>query len=229
MTGHLERNQKIKIVENGPYIVTGNVPLAEKIIVLKEKGCEFAEGRKLPQFEEYALCRCGKTKHAPFCDDSHIGADFTGTERASKAKYADRAKLLEGPTIDLLDDKRCAFARFCHGENGDSTWQLTAKSDNEENRKEAIRTASNCPTGRLTAVEKNGEAIEPDYEPAIEIIQDPDKGSSAGIFVKGKIPLEATDGTFYETRNRYVLCRCGESSNNPFCDARHISVRFSDK
>jgi len=46
---------KIKIAKNGPYIVTGNVPLQEKIIVKKGRGYEYKDGRDLPQAEEYHL------------------------------------------------------------------------------------------------------------------------------------------------------------------------------
>ena len=67
---------KIKISKNGPYIVTGNVSLSEKIIVPKGKINEFWNGRELPQAEEYALCRCGQTKNAPFCDGSHEKVGF---------------------------------------------------------------------------------------------------------------------------------------------------------
>lgn len=222
------KRPKIKIVKNGPYVVTGNVPLGEKIIVAKGEGVEFAEGRKLLQAEVYALCRCGKSGNAPFCDGSHVKVNFEGAERASKEKYVERATLQVGVAVDLYDDGRCAFARFCHTESGTSTWDLVDYSDVEENRKEAVRTAGDCPAGRLTAVEKNGEMLEPVYEPAVEILQDPEEGASGGIFVKGGIPLESADGTFYETRNRYVLCRCGQSENNPFCDATHIPAGYSD-
>jgi len=225
---NIKRNLKIKVLKNGPYIVTGSVPLHEKIIVPKGKCYEFKDGRVLPQAEEYSLCRCGKSKNKPFCDGSHEKAGFVGTEAASKAKYEDRAELCEGPCIDLLDDNRCAFARFCHREEGDA-WQLVRKSDKEEYRKEAIKAASDCPSGRLTAIDKKGKAIEPEYEPSIDIIQDPERGTSAGIFVKGNIPIESADGEIYEVRNRVALCRCGKSKNKPFCDATHDSIKFSDK
>lgn len=225
---NINKKSKIKISNAGPYIVSGNVPLSEKIIIPKGRGYEFIEGRELPQSEEYALCRCGKSKNAPFCDGSHEKAGFIGAETASKDKYEDRAELLEGSSIDLLDDNRCAFARFCHRENGD-VWELTENSGNEENRKEAIQAASDCPAGRLVAMDKNGEMIEPSYEPSIDIIQDPEKGVSGGIFVKGNIQIESADGHIYETRNRVTLCRCGKSSNKPFCDATHVSIKFSDK
>jgi CDGSH-type Zn-finger protein len=229
MSENEKRKPRIKIIKDGPYLVTGNVPLGEKIIVSGKNGKEFVDGRQFPQAQTYALCRCGHSKTPPFCDGSHMKAHFDGTETASRLQYIDRADLLEGITIDLMDDNRCAYARFCHGKGGKSTWELTAKSYNEENREEAIRTASNCPTGRLTAVQKNGQAIEPQYEPSIEILQDPEEEASSGIFVKGGVELESADGTLYETRNRYVLCRCGESSNKPFCDASHISIGYSDE
>jgi CDGSH-type Zn-finger protein len=228
MMSENKKEYKIKITQNGPYIVSGNVPLYEKIIVKDGKQYELKEGCALPQSDVYALCRCGKSKNAPFCDGSHETTNFIGDETASKAKYEDRADYMEGPGIDLMDDNRCAFARFCHREKGDA-WQLTARSDNDDNKKEAIKAASDCPAGRLTSVEKTGERIEPTYEPSIEIVQDPENGVSAGIFVRGNIPIESSDGKTYEVRNRVALCRCGESRNKPFCDAAHVSVKFKDK
>lgn len=218
---------KIKITENGPYIVSGNIPLTEKIIVPKGKSYEFKNGRELPQSEEYALCRCGQSKNPPFCDGTHAKIGFVGTETASKDRYEERAELRGGPAVDLLDDHRCASARFCHREMGDA-WELTEASDNEENRNEAIQAAKECPSGRITAVIKKREVIEPQLEPAIEIVQDPEKEVSAGIFVKGYIPIESADGEIYEIRNRVALCRCGQSKNKPFCDARHVETKYLD-
>lgn len=219
---------RIKVIKNGPYIVSGNVPLSEKIIVPKGRGYEYKDGRELPQSEEYALCRCGKSKNPPFCDGSHVKTRFIGSETASNNKYEDRAELLEGPSVDLLEDNRCAYARFCHRERG-SVWELTRLSDDEYNKKEAILAASDCPTGRLTAVDKTGKMIEPAYEPSIDILQDSEEGVSGGIFVKGNIPIESSNGETYEIRNRVTLCRCGKSRNTPFCDATHVRVEFSDE
>jgi len=219
---------KIKIIKNGPYLVTGNIKLSEKIITPNGMGYLWTEGRSLPQSESYALCRCGQSKHAPFCDVAHRLFDFSGKETASKDPFSKRAQLLEGQGIDLLDDGRCAFARFCHRQNGDA-WELTEESSKLENRKEAITAAKECPAGRLVALDKSGHAMEEEYEPAIEIIQDPEREVSGGIFVKGKIAIESENGELYEPRNRVVLCRCGHSTNKPFCDAAHVSYGFQDK
>lgn len=223
-----KRSPKIKVLKNGPYIVTGNVPLSEKIIVPKGKVHELKDGREFPQAEEYHLCRCGKSKNKPFCDGSHEKVGFVGTETASNVKYENRAEILEGPDLDLLDDNRCAFSRFCHREGG-NVWDLTENSDNEEYKNQAIKAASECIAGRLTAVYKNGKTIEPLYKPSIEIIQDPEEKVSAGIFVKGNIPIESSEGYMYEIRNRAALCRCGKSRNKPYCDATHVSIKFTDK
>lgn len=226
MENHKGKPQ-IKVIKGGPYLVTGNVPLFEKIIVSKGKCYEFNAGCELPQSDEYYLCRCGKSKNKPFCDGSHGNIGFVGTETASKEKYLDRAELIEGPGIDLLDDHRCAFGRFCHREEG-NVWELVKNSDKQECISEAIIAASECPAGRLTAIDKTGEMIEPFYEPTIEIIQDPEKELSAGIFIKGNIPIESEDGIIYEIRNRAALCRCGKSVNKPFCDAAHMLIKFKD-
>lgn len=222
------KDAKIKIITNGPYVVTGNVPLSEKIIMPKGKEYELIDGQKFPQYEEYSLCRCGKSKTPPFCDGSHLKSNFAGTETASRAKYEDRAELFEGPGLDLLDDNRCAFGRFCHSDKG-KVWELIENTDKEGYREKAIKASSECPAGRLTAVDKTGKEIEPEYEPSIEILQDPEQGASAGLFVKGRIPIESADGHLYEIRNRVSLCRCGKSRNKPFCDATHVSIQFLDK
>jgi CDGSH-type Zn-finger protein len=229
--GFMDKEKKkpgIKVLKDGPYRVVGNIPLREKIIIQKGKCNEYEEGRELPQAEEYLLCRCGKSKNKPFCDGTHARTGFDGTETASRDKYDDRAQYLEGPGVDMRDDNRCALARFCHREDGNA-WDLLEKTGEERYKSQVVRAASDCPAGRLTAIEKDGEAVEPELEPSIAIIQDPEKEVSAGIYVQGYIPLESADGDAYELRNRYALCRCGHSKNKPFCDISHVAARFSDK
>lgn len=217
---------KIKIEEAGAYIVTGGVPLSEKIIVPRGKGYVLREGRKLPQGETYRLCRCGRSKNQPFCDGAHEGCVFDGTETASRKPYAKRIySTLEGPELDLQDDRRCAFLRFCHRDSG-NVWELIRRSDDPACREEAILAAYECPAGRLTATDKDGWPYDEPHEPAIEILQDMERGVSGPIYVKGGIPIESSDGSLYPVQNRVTLCRCGASSNKPFCDAAHVTIGF---
>ena len=218
---------KIKILKDGPYLVSGNVPLKEKIIVEVGSHYEYHAGRKLSQSETYSLCRCGNSNNPPFCDGSHHKIDFDGTEKAEKVPYRERAKQIDGEVVDLLDDHRCALARFCHTEKG-STWELVRSSAVEENKQEAIKSTDECPAGRLTVVDKEGKIVEKDYEPQIEILQDGEYGFGAGIHVKGKILIESADGSYYQKRNRITLCRCGKSRNKPFCDGCHLKFKFKE-
>lgn len=219
---------RIKVSADGPYLVTGHVPLVEFTITPAPAGSyTYEPGRTFDTGETYALCRCGKSKGAPFCDGSHVAADFDGTERASREPYDDRAKVYPGPGIDLLDDGRCGLARFCHRDNSE-VWSLTANSDNPAARDAAVRAACECPSGRLTAYDKDGEAFEIEYAPTIALLQDPERGVSCGLAVRGYIPIESADGHEYEVRNRVLLCRCGSSRNKPFCDASHVTARWVD-
>jgi len=85
-----------------------------------------------------------------------------------------------------------------------------------------IEEVADCPSGRLAAWDKDGKPIEPDFEPSIGVVEDVQAGKMGPLWVRGGIPIEAEDGTTYETRNRVTLCRCGKSLNKPFCDSRHL-------
>lgn len=222
------KKAKITVVKNGPYRVTGGIPLYEMIIVPRGGGYELDEGAPLPQAEAYSLCRCGKSKNAPFCDGTHRTEGFLSSETASRTPYLLRARKIEGPDLDLYDDNRCSYARFCHRKAG-SAWSLTMASDDPEKKKEAILAAVECPTGRLVAAEKNGQAYELDCDPCIEVVQDPEEGVSCGLFVKGGVELEGEEGYVYESRMRYALCRCGRSRTKPLCDAMHVPIGWKDK
>ncbi len=63
---------RIKVRENGPYLVTGPVTLVD------------AEGNEYSlEGETFVLCRCGQSATKPFCDGTHR-TNFSAPERASK-------------------------------------------------------------------------------------------------------------------------------------------------
>jgi CDGSH-type Zn-finger protein len=221
--------KKVTILKHGPYLVGGTVPLDEKIMVSEGHHRVYRQGKVFSVEASYALCRCGKSESAPFCDGSHVEAGFDGTETADTTAFDERAELFVGPVLDLFDDHRCAFARFCHQDSGD-VWTLTEESDIPLLREQAIQASTDCPAGRLVHHDKPSGylEIEPELKPGISILQDPEKQVSAPLYVKGGIPLVSAEGTTYEQRNRYTLCRCGASSNKPFCDATHVPIGYTD-
>jgi CDGSH-type Zn-finger protein len=219
---------RIKLKEDGPIVVSGNVPLEEKMLHFDDHDMMYLDGKKYETGETYVLCGCGKSKNPPFCDGFHEKTGFKRNETAPRNTYMERAEKIEGPDLDLYDDKPlCALARFCYLEEG-SAWELVKESDNLEKRKLAIRASVDCPAGRLVIKDKEGRVIEPEYEPEIWVLQDPQRGVSGPLFVKGGIPVEGSDGYEYEVRNRITLCRCGESKNQPFCDRRHMLMKWTD-
>lgn len=226
----MKNKQKVKISKNGPYFVSGNVPLVKVIALVGKEGDpeEWKKGKEYPKQEEYVLCRCGKSQNKPYCDQTHLKIGFDGKETASRKEYLKQAKEISGPELDLTDaENLCAEARFCHLAKG--TWHNVKKSDNPDSKKIAIQTACNCPSGRLVVWDKKtGQPIELEFEPSIALIEDPQEKVSGPIWLKGGVELESADGTKYETRNRVTLCRCGKSHNKPFCDGSHIGVKFND-
>jgi CDGSH-type Zn-finger protein len=222
--GKPDSRGKIKISKNGPYLVSGGIPLSEQIICIDSEGqCHgWREGKKYPSQENYALCRCGHSQRKPFCDGTHMKIHFDGTETASRQPYLEQANEIDGPGLKLTDAQDfCASARFCHRAGG--IWKLTKQSDDPEDKQKAIEEAGDCPSGRLVVWEKNGEAIEPKFEPSIGLVEDTQAGVMGPIWVRGGIPIESADGTTYEIRHLVTLCRCGKSANKPFCDGSHLS------
>jgi CDGSH-type Zn-finger protein len=220
--------KRIRIVKDGPYIVTGWVPLAKEYIVRDKDGVpkEWKRGSKYPVSETYALCRCGESSTKPFCDGTHAKIKFDGTEVAIRDDYLSNAGFIEGPEIDMNDNRDlCAGQQFCHRAGG--VWDLVAKS--EPNAKDlVVEITGQCPTGRLVARCKDGNDIEPALQKEIALTEDPYRRVSGPLWVKGAIPIFSADGSQYEPRNRVTLCRCGHSENMPLCDGTHINEGFKD-
>jgi CDGSH-type Zn-finger protein len=222
--------KRIIIAENGPYLVSTSIPLALQTITPNEQGgsWEWTKGRSFEVKEQYALCRCGHSKNKPFCDGSHKQAKFDGTETASRAPYDEQADVIEAQTLMLKDaQKLCAYARFC--DNNGSVWEEIHNTKHAHTRKEVIHEATYCPSGRLVLVDKAFDsAIEPALPQSIGVVEDPAEACSGPLWVRGGIPVISQSGEPYEVRNRVTLCRCGQSSNKPFCDGSHATVKFHD-
>jgi CDGSH-type Zn-finger protein len=224
-----EKDRRIVVTKNGPYVVTGAVPLAVQAIVPDAEGAswDWKQGKKFKVEDKYALCRCGGSKNKPFCDGAHAQIGFDGKETASRAPFAKQAEKTDGPTLDLSDaEDLCVGARFCDARG--KIWNLIEKTDDPEARALAIREANHCPSGRLVVHDKKGKPIEEPLAPSIGIVEDPPMRCSGPLWVRGGIAIESGDGKLYEKRNRVTLCRCGGSTNKPYCDGSHIDMKFRD-
>ncbi|MCL2438528.1 MAG: CDGSH iron-sulfur domain-containing protein [Coriobacteriia bacterium] len=241
-------DMRIDVLPNGPYKVSGGVPLVIVSIVRNEQqeAIAWKQEEVLPQKGIYMLCRCGVSHKKPYCDGSHVAAGFDGTEIANKESYDQAAERIHGSDITLYDRVDfCIGAEFCDRFGG--IWGLTQVTtencgiEDPEQAQQLVQQAHAaateqallCPSGRLV-MHMTGEGgqdkiQEVDFDqPSIALIEDPVYQTSAAIWVRGGIPVYSADGERYEVRNRLTLCRCGASHNKPFCDGQHYKANFDD-
>jgi len=219
---------RVSVSPNGPYMVSGSVPLSRQTIGTDAEGGSerWEQGETIPTRASYALCRCGHSNTKPFCDGTHARIDFDGTETASREPYLDQANLINGPVMELTDaESLCAFARFCDP-NG-QVWAQAERTDDPATRATFVRQVNACPSGRLVAWDKaSGQAIEDELPVSIGAVEDPQQQCSGPLWLRGGIAVVAADGFEYEVHNRVTLCRCGQSNNKPLCDGTHAAIKF---
>jgi CDGSH-type Zn-finger protein len=219
----------ISVTKDGPYLVEGTAPMTRQTILSDAAGAsrEWEEGERFALTPTRLLCRCGASRTKPFCDGSHTEVEFDGTETATYVPFAVQATAQIGPRVALFDAPAlCAYARFC--DVAGQVWGLVERDD-ENAAAMSVREAGLCPSGRLVVRERGADTdLEPELQPSLGIVSDPAAGVAGPLWVRGGISVTSADGRTYEIRNRVTLCRCGASSNKPFCDASHVSIRFTE-
>jgi CDGSH-type Zn-finger protein len=148
----VDGEMRIKVTEDGPYLVTGDVPIAEQTIGTDADGESetWLEGEPLHRHAHQALCRCGSSHAKPFCDGTHVESGFDGTETASHEPYDEQADVIEGPVVGLRDAVAlCADARFCHRKR---IWRLVGAAEELGDVEAVHHDAGLCPSGRYTAL-----------------------------------------------------------------------------
>jgi CDGSH-type Zn-finger protein len=218
-----KKERSIKVTKNGPYLVSGGIPLKKMTIECDNRGtpAKWVIGENLNTSENYALCRCGQSNNKPFCDGTHVKVNFDGTEMSDNEPYEKMAKVIDSPELVLKDAEiLCASARFCH--RGGDIWAVVHRSDDPKAKENVIENSCDCPSGRLVVIDKKtGVAIEPNFEKSIGAVEDPAIGANGPFWIRSGIPIYSADGKLYEVRNRVTICRCGKSTNKPFCDSSH--------
>jgi CDGSH-type Zn-finger protein len=214
----------IAVQKNGPYLVTGGVPLTRKSIAYSEwhEPMSWRKDAELGAKPSYKLCRCGHSKHKPFCDNTHAAVGLDGTDTAPTEPSAARQEHGRTDRLTLGDDGMlCTRAGFC-GNRVTNVWKELEQADDDSRvRFDVIQRIERCPSGRLTYDLGDGP-IEPDLPRAVAATQD------GPYWVTGGITVTMSDGRVLETRNRVTLCRCGQSRNKPLCDGSHREAKFKD-
>lgn len=77
-----------------------------------------------------------------------------------------------------------------------------------------------CPSGALSATRKGAEVAQTAQGPEVEV------SANGPLLLKGTCLVKHADGRT-ETREKVTaFCRCGSSSNKPYCDGTHRKVDF---
>jgi CDGSH-type Zn-finger protein len=221
------RAKRIVVVEDGPYVVHGHVPLVHKIQVVSEHGepLTWMKGEVFETPETYDLCRCGRSSHKPFCDVTHALTDIDATETADTGVTADRQVLYEGGTgiVVKRDFSLCMDSGFC-GNRVTNVEEMVPHTDDTQVRAQVMAMIERCPSGSYAySLEAGGDDIEPDLPQQVAVTTEiTSEGPIRGpLWVTGGIPIERADGQPFETRNRVTLCVCGLSNSKPLCDGMH--------
>lgn len=223
---------KLVVTDKGPILVYGKPPLKQQFIMPDSEGISwyFKEGMSYStDTEPTALCRCGASSHKPYCDGSHVSkAKWDPTLTATNEPILDEVDEYIGSNLTLTDNKKyCAFARFCDAKG--RAWNLIDRTNDPTAKEIIIHEANRCPGARLTAWENDSDQPhEHQFKPSLGLIEDPARGISGPLWVRGGIAIKRENGSTYEIRNRVTLCRCGQSSNKPYCDGTHASFGFED-
>jgi CDGSH-type Zn-finger protein len=213
----------ICVKENGPYVVSGGVPLTRKSIVYSElhEPLTWRKDQTLPAQATYRLCRCGASGNKPYCDGSHERIGFDATEAVPARTSAARQRTLQGTNITMVSDPLlCTHAGFC-GNRVEKVWDMLPRTSDTRVRFQMIQMIERCPSGAL-GYQLEGNPLEPDLPHAIAVTTD------GPLWVTGGIPVTLADGRTLEVRNRVTLCRCGRSSRKPLCDGSHTVSQFRD-
>jgi uncharacterized Fe-S cluster protein YjdI len=121
------------------------------------------------------------------------------------------------------DAKKCIHSAVCISKLPEvfnlkeKPWVNVDKADKEE----IMKTIDNCPSGALSykvqeaSVEVNKDRSE------IKLMK------NGPILMKGAYTILHNDGTETIKEGSFSLCRCGGSSNKPFCDGSHRNIEFS--
>ena len=122
------------------------------------------------------------------------------------------------------DLKRCIHAKECvHGlpEVFDITKKPWINPDATKDIEDLKAVIEKCPTGAL-----HYELLKADDVEAIPSVNKLVITEDGPIYLSGNIVLTNSDDEEIMRDTRMALCRCGASSNKPFCDNSHIEAGF---
>jgi uncharacterized Fe-S cluster protein YjdI len=86
-----------------------------------------------------------------------------------------------------------------------------------------IKRVNNCPSGALSFFynDASKETTETTYEQIVEA------KPNGPLMVYGNITVKDQHGHTAQRNTVTAFCRCGASSNKPYCDGSHVKINFN--
>jgi len=131
-----------------------------------------------------------------------------------------------GQEVDVQWDGRlCIHVGECGQSQGDlfiggrNPWCMPDISSPAE----VAEVCERCPSGALTYTDKSGQIVE--QAPAENRVNVTYNGP---LYAHGDLAIENAPHDMPGVSFRAALCRCGHSTNKPFCDNSHLKAGFED-
>ena len=214
----------ITVLENGPYVVVGGVPINRKSMVLSELH-EPLTWRKDATIESdghlSSLSLRPVGAQAVLRQHATRASDSWEPKRLRPRRVRHAARRFVGTGITMTDDSiLCMHGGFC-GNHAEKVWQMMDRTDDTRVRFTVMQMVERCPSGQAGV--RGGRRADR-------------TGSARGDFgderrsVLGdrRNPGHDVERAELEVRNRVTLCRCGQSKNKPLCDGTHAEIKFKE-
>ena len=204
---------EITLMPIGPYRVT-NLP--------KLQGLYGAQGHETPAVAK--LCRCGGSKNKPFCDGSHRTNGFSDAKAPDRV--ADKQEDYVAEAITIHDNRgTCAHAGRCTDGLKEvfRLWQEPFILATAASADQIAAVIDTCPSGALSYSIDGVEHRDGSGDPVVGYVPNGPYVVRGGAAALKDVPQgEGASAT------RFALCRCGHSTNKPFCSGAHWNHQFDE-
>ena len=204
---------EIALMPNGPYRVTN---------LRKLQGLYGAQGHETPAAAK--LCRCGGSKNKSFCDGSHRTNGFSDAKAPDRV--ADRREDYAAEAITIHDNRgTCAHAGRCT-DGLKEVFRLRQEPFILATAASADQIAAvidTCPSGALSYSIDGIEHRDGGGDPVVGYVPNGPYVVRGGAAALKDVPQGEGAST-----KRFALCRCGHSTNKPFCSGAHWNHQFDE-
>jgi CDGSH-type Zn-finger protein len=192
-------------------------------MVVDVETCTGADGKSVAMKTVTSLCRCGQSKHKPYCDGNHSKIGFMGENSSDRA--ANRVRNFAGKEIIIHDNRRvCSHDESCV-RGSPSVFRMDRRpwiDPDGAGPEEIMAAIAQCPSGALSYTYRGKRMSDPQREPCIRVVKNGPYQLTGGIEIKDDLDSRP------QSSEHCTLCRCGVSQNKPFCDGSHDELHFDE-